>query len=35
MTELGAKHVEGNSTFDRFAFGNEIEARMLVDELFD
>ena len=35
MSELSSKHVKGNCAFDRFAFGNEIEARTLINELFD
>ena len=35
MSELSSKHVKGNRTFDRFAFSDEIEARTLIDELFN
>src|SRR6185436_4504066 len=35
MSELSSKHVKGNRTVDCFAFSDEIEARTLIDELFD
>src|SRR6185295_7920726 len=33
MSELSPKHVEGNRAVDRFAFGNEVKPRTLIDEL--
>src|SRR5437660_7181965 len=35
MSELCAKHVEGNAVLDHLAFSHKIEARVLIDELFD
>src|ERR1051325_9384863 len=35
MRELSAKHVEGNTVFDVFAFCDEVKARTFVDKLFD
>src|SRR5947209_3711062 len=35
MSELCVKHVEGNAVLDLVTFSHKIEARVLIDKLFD